>query len=171
VSIEQHAQFRQRLHGSYRAVFVYAIHLHLNEHTVTILPTRSADTAEESQQFRDNGDLIVDGKYRHEVKGRNLDFTCAEDFRFDSVLVSNCKAVDRAGNEVVAYVSLNAAFTHFASIPRSTKEHWRIVWLLAGNTGNYERNYACPKQYVTFGKLLTEAPHEQTAHCTGRRQR
>jgi len=145
----QHDRFLERLKNSSRAVFVIAQMQHAKGHTVEIPKTRFAPTAAEADQYLDDGDLIVDGE-RIEIKHRDIDFTSRADWPYRDMFVSNVAAVERAGDEVTAYMVVSKDYSHVATIPRSTKDYWYTVEVLAKNTGNVERNYSCPIDYVVF---------------------
>lgn len=164
---DQHSGFLQRLRSSWPAVFAVAVDQYLKGRSVEIAATRFAPTASEAERFVDQGDLIVTDHeaqacYRYEVKGLKVEFTSPADWPFREVFVSNVASVNRAGDAAAAYISVNAKHTHCAIIQRKTKPHWYVVERLVKNTGNVERNYACPLNLVTFEEL---APYTQREEC------
>ncbi len=123
---------------------------HARGRMVEIPPLRFAPSAAQADQYVDGGDLFVVVRYRLEVKHLGVDFTCANDWPFNEVFVSNVAAVDRANGDVHYYVSVSKNFRYAAIVPRTTKDKWYVVEKLVKNTGNVERNYACPLDLVSF---------------------
>jgi hypothetical protein len=153
---DQHARFLKRLDASMPAVFAVAQMQHAKGRTVEIPALRRAPTAAEHEHYIDGGDLFVMVRHRIEVKWLRVNFTGADDWPFREVFVSNVASVDRANGEVAAYVSVSRDLHHVAIVERSTKPHWYVVEKLVSNTGNLERNYACPLREVIFEPLQEE---------------
>jgi len=80
-------------------------------------------------------------------------FTCADDWPYPDMMVSNAAAVDRARGKVFAYVIVSGDFRHAAVIPYDTHPHWSIMEMHASNTGNLERVYVCPLVHAKFVPL------------------
>ena len=153
----QHDRFLQRLKASRRAVHAVAYWLGGKGYSITIDATRYTPTAAEAADYVDDGDIIVDYFLRYEVKHRpTIHFTSRDDWPHPNVLVSNVAAVDRAGDTVEAYVTVSDDYRHAAIIPGSTRKHWFVKETDASNTGNRERNYACPLDHVIWVALLSD---------------
>jgi hypothetical protein len=151
--MNNHPGFQKRLRASGSAMVAVAAHLHAKGCSVEIRPIKVAATAGEAEHFLDDGDLIV--RRRYEVKHRpDIDFTSALDWPHTDMIVSRVGVVDRAGDDVAAYVIVNASMTYCAIIPYRTKPWWRKGNILASNTGNVEDNYFCPLNQVIFEKML-----------------
>jgi hypothetical protein len=113
----------------------------------------------ERHLFHDNGDVLVwtddDPQRRHvEVKWRNLDFTCAEDFPFQTV------NIDRANKPELAslYFSVNRQLTHALIVASADRKRWVREF-----TGDPKRGYRryevyrCDKADAEFVCLLEPA--------------
>jgi hypothetical protein len=153
----QHQRFLERLEQSSRAVFLVAQLQHAKGRTVEIPKLRFAPTAAENEDYVDGGDLVVVVRHRIEVKHLGVNFTCAEDWPFIEVFVSNVAAVDRANGDVLAYVSVSADYRCAAIVAGNTRSNWYVVEARARNTGNVEKFYACPLSLVSFESLCEVA--------------
>jgi hypothetical protein len=142
------SSFQDRLKGSVEAVFVVAKWLHLKGYDVSIPSDRGV---------ADMGDIFVNKPdnpvSRIEVKGRNINFTCALDWPYEDMLISNEAAVKRAWDSNPHYVILNAKMTHVALVLPETKQHWKIVKKWASNTRKHEYFYTCPTEHVQFIRI------------------
>ncbi len=147
----QHAKFLDRLDASSSAVYAVASMYQRLGIPVMLPATHRAPSAEEAADYFDEGDLFV--LRRMEVKGLGINFTCRADWPFREAFVSNVAAVDRAGDEVCAYISVSKDKRYCAIIPHSSRPHWYVVEKRVSNTGNIERNYACPLDHVQFRNL------------------
>jgi hypothetical protein len=148
--MQQHARFLERLNASSRAVFLVAELQHAKGRTVEIPKISFAPTAAEAENYVDGGDLIVVVRHRIEVKHLGVNFSGPENWPFREVFVSNVTAVERANGDVLAYVSVSHDCQCVAIVARNTQPHWYIVEAKAKNTGNVERFYACPLEFVSF---------------------
>lgn len=141
----QHERFLERLMGSIPSVLVVAGMQIAKGRTVEIPGIRLAQSAAEAEYYVDGGDLFVLVRHRFEVKHLGKNFSCADDWPHPHVFVSNV-----ANGEVIAYVSVSHDLKHAAIIERATRPIWYVVDGLCRNTGNVERNYACPIDHVIF---------------------
>lgn len=149
--IENKSGFYDRLRGSSTAVFIAARWLHSKGYDVRIPVSR--DVVDSGDIFANKPDQPVK---RIEVKGRNVAFTCANDWPYEDMLVSNEAAVNRALADDPHYVILNAAMTHAALILPETKQHWKVIKKWASNTRKEESFYACPIEHVKFIRIDIE---------------
>lgn len=152
---EQHQRFLERLAASSRAVFVVARLQHERGRTVEIAPLRFAPTAADAKDYLDGGDLFVVRRNRIEVKHLGVSFTGRDDWPHPHVFVSNEAKVERSP-DVFAYVSVSKDLGCIAIIDHATRPDWYVVEGLVRNTGNIERNYACPLRLVTFETIPAE---------------
>jgi hypothetical protein len=141
-------EFQTALKKSWGAVFVVAKWLHKNGHDVSIPISR--DVPDSGDIFANKPDQPVK---RIEVKGRNVSFTCALDWPYEDMLVSNEAAVKRAWDDDPHYVILNAEMTHAALILPETKQHWKVIKKWASNTRMVESFYTCPIERVKFIRI------------------
>lgn len=146
----QHARFLERLAGSQDAVFTVARWLHRRGKEISIPAIRFAPTAEQADAYLDGGDIYVVRRSRVEVKHLGVNFTCAADWPFGEVFVSNKASVDRGIHEIQAWVSVSKDMRFGAIVTPDTREHWYLKNVTAKNTGNVEVYYVCPLEYVAF---------------------
>jgi hypothetical protein len=146
--------FKSRFHGSRQAMFRVAEWLHSFGYYVAIPPMYLHQPGENPMDYVDSGDLFItrDDKPRQriEVKGLSTRFTDAMDWPYDSTLVSNKAAVDRADGEVSAYILVSSTMDHIIIIRADTKEHWFVRELTPRTTGKPEQFYSCPLEHVIF---------------------
>jgi len=146
------ADFLRDLQGSDAAVQAVAGWLSSRGHVVRVPEKRVRPTAAERFNYSDAGDLVIDK--RVEVKGRGLDFTCANDFPFGTIFVSEKYRIERLGRNLELVVLVNRALSHAAVIHVPT----------ARRAFTYERRFdakqgrecvfvCCPKDAATFVPL------------------
>jgi hypothetical protein len=151
---EGHTNFVKRLTGSTQGVFKVAEWLHKKGKTIEIPMLNVMPQNSDPMDYVDDGDIFIIKRERIEVKHRNVNFTGPHDFPYPTMLVSNKAAVDRANNEVVAYINLSKDMQNMAIIPRETRDSWLIEKKLAGNTGNVETYYSAPINVIIFRSLM-----------------
>lgn len=108
------------------------------------------------EDYGDDHDLAIQSKgsdkwWRIEVKGRELNFTCADDYPFQTIFLDRSKKADVA--EPHAYFILNKAMTHAAIIKTSTKAQWGEPRMIEDNTKLVAYAYPvyeCPKHLAEF---------------------
>ena len=152
---QAHERFLKRLDGSRPATFRVAEWLHKAGYSINIPAIRYRKFEDKIEDFVDSGDIFVekDGeKYRVEVKHSGYDFTCAKDWPFPTMFVSNKAAVER-NTDVSCYIIINQPMTHLALIWKKTKEHWFVKPAFAKNTQKTEYFYTCPIDNVDFRSI------------------
>lgn len=93
---------------------------------VLIRPTLVRPTADDRFAFADAGDLEI--RQRVEVKGRNITFTCSEDYPYGTVIVDEARKIDKwKPLSLWGYVVLNASKTHYCCIPATTRKQWARI--------------------------------------------
>lgn len=164
----QHQRFLERVRQSHAAVFAVAEYYHNlgKEYSVQIAALRLAPTAADAPEYSDDGDLILNRliveqwkgggvfwRWRVEVKHRpDIPFTCAADYPYDTIMVAKQESVDKA-DDAATYVTVSADLRYGAFIPIRTRPVWKEMECRAGNTGNIERQYLCPKPLARFERL------------------
>jgi hypothetical protein len=151
----QHEEFLERLKASEHARFVWAQVEHAKGRTIEIPPTKYAPTAAEAPFYVDRGDLIWVVRRRFEVKHLGITFSGPDDWPYPVMLVSNVASVDRA-EDVLAYIAISHDYACGAIAKCDTRKYWHVVETFAKNTGNVEKNYACPMELVTFEAIPPE---------------
>jgi hypothetical protein len=123
----------------------------------------------ERQRFKDKGDVWIwtgsnPARQHVEVKRRNLDFTCAGDFPYDTI------NIDRVSKPVLSfmYVSTNRKLTHAAIVRGDNWDQWSIEVVDEPRRGYqpYEI-YRCRKQDAEFVCLqaAAETGNPFFGHC------
>lgn len=146
-------RFRSAVPKSWKAVWRVAEHYQLRGYSVTLPGYQMRDRFEEREGFGDDADLLVGDRWRFEIKWREVDFTCADDFPYPSVLVDRVEKADKVKDTVSAYISVNKAMTHVAIIDPATREKWGARKRF-DHVKRYPLDvYECPKHLVRFEKL------------------
>jgi hypothetical protein len=120
---------------------------------VLIRPTYIRPDQSQRSAYSDVGDLEI--QQRVEVKRRfNVQFTCADDFPYPTIIVDVCHTYDNARPKPFMYVIVNHAMTHAAIILcRDTAKQW-VRSTKMDSTLNREREfYECPISLVRFTAL------------------
>jgi hypothetical protein len=153
----QHARFIARLRASKPGVFAFAYWLSSRGYWVEIAPTREAPCAAEHPQYIDQGDLFAwkEGgpRLRIEVKTLSVTFSGRNDWPYPNVFVASAMSVDRAIDEVYAWVSVSHDLGAAVMMEATTFGTWTRTTKTASNTGNDEIFYAAPMEGVKFIKL------------------
>jgi hypothetical protein len=152
-------QSMSKVPDTMRALFAVARHFHLQGWTVEMPGFRAAPPADVFEDYRDEGDLFIsqgDKRYRIEVKTLSVEFTSAADWPFKEVFVTRQEGVDRDGDSVFAYVSVNQSMTHMVVVRSSTKEHWCTKNVIDHLTKEDKPTAACPLEHVSFHELRAE---------------
>ena len=121
---------------------------------VTERPVIVRPTAAERFEYADDGDL--DLLHRVEVKHRDkIDFTCAQDFPFSTVIVDVCHSYDKARPKPFAYVIANKPLSHAMVIyVRETRKEWEKKEIWSRNRLRW--HYLCPIELARFVNLSEE---------------
>jgi hypothetical protein len=157
-----HSQFLRDLGASYGPVFDVACWLKGLGYDPLITPPQTR-LRENYKQF-DQGDIVI--SQRIEVKCRDLDFTCAEDYRFPTVFVDvKENLADEYLRMVWAYVIVNKQQTHAALLRTSDRDKW-IEFRGHDNRANLPRTWlTCPKEYAWFGRIAPDDQMELEFQC------
>ncbi len=115
---------------------------------VAVRAVRVRPSVEDLADYGDDGDIEV--IERVEVKRRDLDFTCAADYPFPTVIVDPARAYDRARIKPKCHVLVNRAGTVAALVHRSSFAHWKKVTRFDRTKNRERENYECPLEFVTF---------------------
>jgi hypothetical protein len=152
---KEEERFRGAVAQSDRAVRAWGEHMLNKGHPIIHQPIRLRPSFEARQGYGDDSDISV--LFRYEVKGRTVQFTCADDFPYDTVFVDRKDKADKNADVVHAYVTLNKALTHFALIRSSTRQMWTTSERFDSVKGHKLCVYECPKEHVIFGMLSSKA--------------
>jgi hypothetical protein len=121
---------------------------------VIIHELKLAPSFKERKQYSDGGrdlEISINGETWEVVnaKWRDLQFTCADDFPFDTCFLG--KDINTANVDFFALV--NKPMTHFALISKNTKPYWIQTKVKHQWRDYMESIYECPKYYADFISL------------------
>jgi hypothetical protein len=150
---DQHSRFQQRLRSSSKAVAVVAAWLNAKGKHVEMPPMQIAPTASQADNYLDSGDIYIIERKRCEVKHLGVNFTCANDWPFREIFISNVSAVDRSLEQVSAWISVSKDMKYAAIIKPDSKDRWHISKKKASNTGNVESYYAANIEDAVFCQI------------------
>lgn len=140
--------FPEDLRASNESVWAAARILQEKGHMVAIPPQVCRDKSENMAEFGDSGDLML--IQRVEVKHRQLEFTCAEDFPYSTIIVDVAHAWDRADPKPVFYMIFNASKTHLAIVRKESSAHWERVTKHDSKRHRERTFYECPVRFARF---------------------
>ena len=146
------AEFLSALQDSQTAVDTVAAFLAAKGASVTVQPVKVRPTFEQRFDYQDNGDIHI--TQRIEVKQKQTDFTCLDDFPFPTIITDAVYKVDAIpwGN-LHSYVIVNRALTHAALVPAVTRKHWEPIRVWDSKEREHRSYYVCPKHLATFFQL------------------
>ena len=129
--------------------------LNANGIKTEVAPLRIRPDIEEWKDYSDSGDLRV--TLPAEVKHREeIDFTCADDFPFPTVIVDKRRKYDRMKVKPLFHMIISASGNHFIFIPKHTKDKWIKTTRFDSNAKRDIDYYECPLEYVAFYKMDLE---------------
>lgn len=154
--------FFSRLVASHRAVFKVAEWFHCQWNmSIGVKPKKITPTYEQRKDYLDDGDFLYKRPNKEkweiaEVKHKQMEWTDADSFPYETVFVSNVHSVER-GHEPHLWVLVNKSITHAIIIPKSTKKFWIKETVYNANWGTYEEKYLCAKHLTQFHPIRTYA--------------
>lgn len=102
------------------------------------------------KQFTDDGDLRVKG-YRVEARERDLDFTCKDDFPYDTVIVDTIECMKKGDKKPVVFFteSMKHPEKGYSIIVANTRQHWfkKKEWI--GRRGRYRLLWYVAKEHLS----------------------
>lgn len=129
-------KFSERLDSSKLSVLAVGAFLYRTKSLdVLIRQPKVTPSFKDRMQYVDDGDILLGGKYRVEVKQSSRDFSSLEDFPFPLVTVCEVQAWERAPFKPVAIFIVNTHATGAILIKGTTKIQW-VKW--SYETSNYE---------------------------------
>jgi hypothetical protein len=160
--IAEEQRFRRDVPASWEAVHAAERYLHsLGGLWTLVRPSVMREDFNKRNGFGDDCDLFVckrdPRRFSHrwwpvEVKGRGLDFTCADDYPYDTIFVDRSAKVDLF--EPYAYFILNSTLSCAALIKSSTKGKWIGPKTYPDRPKGYPVCvYECPKDVAEFVSL------------------
>lgn len=143
--------FVEDLKKSRIAVDVVAKWLSEKGYPVIVRPTFIRPDPSQMHQYSDNGDLEI--IQRVEVKRRSFDFTCKQDFLYNTVIVDSVHAYDRANPKPYAYVILNNDMTYAFVVECKTYPRWERITHMEKARNRERTVYLCPLDCVRVEKI------------------
>lgn len=115
----------------------------------------------ERWEYSDEGDIIVRGNSRVEVKHREQSsFTYRSSWEPENrgvAFVDEVYKIDRKNDRrppLLGYVIVNREVTHVAMISADTRQHWQIRRHVKDKRqGDHREIYACPLHHVRFRSM------------------
>lgn len=150
------AQFIAALSASDQCVSAVAAWLARHKRDVLVRPLIIRPSFDSRMEYLDEGDIEI--RMRVEVKHRDMDFTCAADFPYRTVIVGEKHKVERIPlGRWWGYVHVNRAMTHACIIFPHTAKYWIT-------TTKYDRKdrgtltfLECPTERTWFVKIGEES--------------
>lgn len=119
---------------------------------VMIRPTTIRPDFDSRNEFADCGDIEI--RQRVEVKQRSIEFTCVNDYPYDTVIVDERFKVDRIEKaRLWGYLIVSKSGTYVCCIKSDTKQHWEIKEKFDQKDSQRREFYVCPKSLCTFHKM------------------
>jgi hypothetical protein len=145
--------FNKARDASVPAVFLAAEYLHVRYNcSILVNPQKKMPDSGNVLDQRDDGDIIAYFQKVVEVKEKpDYRFTSADDFPFDTIMVSNVEAADR--HHVDLWIIVSGDKVHAAVIRGKHKQYFLKKEVWCPNTHKNEWKYMCPIQYVEFVNL------------------
>jgi len=144
--------FKRKFISSRAAVFKVAEFLNREKNcTVTVPQMQLAPDPTYASEYRDDGDITVNGDHIVEVKHRSLSFTSAATYRYDDIIIANVESADR--HDAYAYFIVNKPMTHAAIVYGKTKPKWYKRTVREIERGTTEEKYLCDKKDAVFVQL------------------
>lgn len=141
--------FTRRFQASRGAVFKVAEYLNREKNCEVCIPAmRLAPNSEFSDQYKDGGDIIANGKHIVEVKGTSKLFYGMDDFPFEEIMIVNVQSADRY--DAYAYFIVNSELSHAAIVRGSTKNKWTKKFMPDKEKGGLEEKYLIDKRLAEF---------------------
>jgi hypothetical protein len=117
-----HDNFFELLDASQSTVWMAAQWLVSRGFNVKVNASGKTPDHENWKKYADNGDLEV--SQRVEVKRSGYDFTCAQDYPFENMIVCAKHSYDNAIPKPYVYLIFNKAGTHVARIYSRQRHEW-----------------------------------------------
>lgn len=147
--------FVEALNASSKYVAAVASWMMSKNCDVMIRPTLIRPSFEARNEFADSGDIEI--RQRIEVKHRDLDFTCASDYPFATVIVDEQFKIDRIPKgRLWGYMVVNRNCTHVCCIRPDAKSKWILSTRFDKKDGQDRKFYECPKELCVFVKIAAK---------------
>jgi hypothetical protein len=145
------SDFLASLSASRRDVNAFAEKMRSRGITVVLPEESTRPDASQRMLYADRGDMTVEMRVEHKVRG--IDFTCREDYPYETVIVDEKYKVDlKAGIPLAMYVIENRSRTHAAVVYGWTKNRWTTESIYDAKQRRGCVNYVVHKSLVRFCK-------------------
>ena len=122
--MREESRFRRGLDRSWEAVQALAWHYRRLGYRVDIPDPRVRPSRDERVGYGDDYDMVVARRWCFEVKWRGIDFTCAADFPYPTVMVDRAEKVARRIVQLSGYLMVSQKLTHGVLIRTDTQPRW-----------------------------------------------
>jgi len=116
-----------------------------------VIPCALRPSHDQWKDYADTGDIEV--TLLVEVKHRQLEFTCHDDYPYATVVVDEVYKLDAKRSQLYAYVILNRAATHAVVVPRHTWQQWQRMSRQDHIAGRVCEFYVVDKGLCNFVEL------------------
>lgn len=114
-------------------------------HDVRVNPVRVRPSPNKMSNYADDGDILLDDKYRIEVKRRpDIHFSSVSDFPYNTIIVDAAHCWDRARAKPSAYFILNSDATTAILVRGNTRKSWLKVKRYDRQKHRWRWFYECP---------------------------
>lgn len=163
---EVHRDFQKKLEASKEAVELVRRWAVSIGHDVEVPGNTVAENHMDRKEHGDHGDIFIllpdGGKQIIEVKWSSRDFTCRNDFPYESMIVDSKSEFDAKYPAPYVYVICNKALTHVAVIMVQGKEFWFVEKIKYERAGKFftKKFYKCNVRNVEFHQLPKEVTQD-----------
>ena len=145
-----HVEFMERLRVS-RERFERFRSVQSQNGIEIMLPAQfDAPSREKRYSYSDKGDGLLHAWV--EFKVRSIDFTCRDDYPFETFIIDEAYKIDRKPHACPFYVISNKAETHCGVVYGWTRPHWKITEQYDGTTHREAMFYTVAIDKVRFCK-------------------
>lgn len=145
------AEFLQSLSASRRDVEAFAEKMRRRGIAITVCEEVTRPDASQRMLYADSGDMTVEMRVEH--KARGINFTCREDYPYETVIVDEkYKVESKNGIPLAMYVIENRSRTHAAVVYGWTKNRWTTEKIYDVRQRRDCVNYVVHKSLVRFCK-------------------
>ncbi len=120
---------------------------------IVVLPIRIRSSIAKMSECSDDGDMVVDGMRAEAKHRKQINFTCAEDFPYDTIIVDVVHAFDKADPKPEFYVLTNKSLTHCCVVHCWTSQSWKKTTRWDRGKKRNRAFYECPIRLAEFFKF------------------
>ena len=150
------AEFINALADSQAAVDLVAAHLRHYGAQITVPEVKVRPSFAQRMDYQDQGDILL--TQRIEVKHKQIDFTCADDYPFETVMLDAAYKIDAMPwGHLHSYVLVNRAKTHAGLVKSSSRPQWSQTTVYDRKERERRAYYVAPVSVTWFFPLQQES--------------